>query len=184
MSKTSLKFSEHKCSVCCSLPAWSTLITAHENARIESVLKTGLFLVYGHRYESFSWAFREANMSSLEDQRTRHFEKFTQTCLKNNKFQKWFVRIKDSTDGVVTRKRKARFKPVYTRTASYARSAIPHMVKVANNQHKSDSHIRITLNSGQILVLKCLLTLVTMFRADYYLQGPWPYHITIVCLAS
>ena len=133
-------------------PAWSTLITAHESARIESVLKTGLFLVYGHRYESFSWALREANWSSLEDQRTRYFEKFTQNCLKNKKFQNWFVRMEDSTEGVVTRRRKARFKPVPTRTASYARSAIPQIVKVANNQHKSDSQIKITLNSGQILV--------------------------------
>ena len=97
-------------------PAWSTLITAHKSARIESVLKTGLFLVYGHRYECFSWALREANMSRLEDQRTRHFEKFTQSCLKKNKFQNWFVRMKDSTDGVVTRKHNARFKPVHTRT--------------------------------------------------------------------
>ena len=123
-------------------PAWSTLITAHESARIESVLKTGLFLVYGHRYESFSWALREANWSSLEDQRTRHVEKF----------QNWFVRMEDNTEGVVTRRRKHRFKPVHARTAAYARSAIPQMVKVANSQQKSDSQTRITLNSGQILV--------------------------------
>ena len=32
-------------------PAWSTLITAKESARIESVLKTGLYLVYGPRYQ-------------------------------------------------------------------------------------------------------------------------------------
>ena len=133
-------------------PAWSTLITAHESARIESVLKTGLFLVYGHRYESFSWALREANWSSLEDQRTRYFEKFTQNCLKNKKFQNWFVRMEDNTEGVVTRRRKQRFKPVHARTAAYARSAIPQMVKVANSQQKSDSQTRITLNSGQILV--------------------------------
>ena len=31
-------------------PAWSTLITARESASIESVLKTGLYLVYGPRY--------------------------------------------------------------------------------------------------------------------------------------
>ena len=100
----------------------------------------------------FSWALREANMSSLEDQRTIHFEKFTQNCLKNKKFQNWFVRMEDNTEGVVTRRRKQRFKPVHARTAAYARSAIPQMVKVANSQQKSDSQTRITLNSGQILV--------------------------------
>ena len=37
-------------------PAWSTLITQKESAPIESVLKTGLYLVYGQKYETFSWA--------------------------------------------------------------------------------------------------------------------------------
>ena len=100
----------------------------------------------------FSWALREANISSLEDQRTRHFEKFTQNSLKNKKFQNWYLRMEDNTEGVVKRRGKAHFKPVQTRTASYARSAIPQMVKVANNQHKSDSQIRIILNSVQIFV--------------------------------
>ena len=58
--------------------------------------------------------------------------------------------MEDSTDEEVKRKRKARFKPVHTRTASYARSAILQMVKVANNRHKSD--LQITLNSSQMLV--------------------------------
>ena len=35
-------------------PAWSTLITVLECARIESVLKTGLYLVYGDRYQNFN----------------------------------------------------------------------------------------------------------------------------------
>ena len=104
-------------------PAWSTLITAHESARIESVLKTGLFLVYGNRYESFLWALRESKMNSLEDQRRKHFERFTQNCLKNQKFQDWFVRTEVSMDRVATRRQKPFFKPVPTRTASYAKSA-------------------------------------------------------------
>ena len=52
-------------------PAWSTQITAVENTRIESVLKTGLYLVYGERYGSFSLGLAEANMSSLFKQRSR-----------------------------------------------------------------------------------------------------------------
>ena len=54
-------------------PAWSTLITARKNKQIKSVLKTGLYLVYGARYESFSWALSEANISSLQDQRSSVF---------------------------------------------------------------------------------------------------------------
>ena len=40
-------------------PAWSTLLTVLESARIESVLKTGLYLVYGERYQNFNWALKE-----------------------------------------------------------------------------------------------------------------------------
>ena len=113
-------------------PAWSTQLTAHESARIESVLKTGLYLVFGERYQSFSWALNEAHMSSMKDQRTRAFEKFTCDCLKNQKFQKWFAKTETDTEAVATRRQKPRFKPVPARTCSYARSAIPQMVMVAN----------------------------------------------------
>ena len=112
-------------------PAWSTLLTGKESSQIESVLKTGLFLVYGSRYESFSWALSESNMSSLRDQRKKIFERFTRNCIKNNKFSKWLVRT-DPAEGRTTRLAKPRFKPVPFRTASYARSAIPQMVKLAN----------------------------------------------------
>ena len=114
-------------------PAWSTQITAHESARIESVLKTGLYLVFGERYQSFSWALNEAHMSSMKDQRTQAFKKFTRDCLKNQKFQNWFAKTETDTQGVATRRHKPRFKPVPARTSSYARSAIPQMVKVANS---------------------------------------------------
>ena len=54
-------------------PAWSTQITAQENRMIEAVLKAGLYLVYGERYKSFSWALKEAKISSLKDQRSKKF---------------------------------------------------------------------------------------------------------------
>ena len=45
-------------------PVWSTLITEKKSAQIESVLKTGLYLVYGQKYESFLWGLRQANTLS------------------------------------------------------------------------------------------------------------------------
>ena len=68
-------------------PAWSTLLTKLESARIESVLKTGLYLVYGDRFQSFNWALKEAQMCSLEDQRLKMLKNFTRHCLSNNKFR-------------------------------------------------------------------------------------------------
>ena len=66
-----------------STPAWSTLLTAVERARIESDLKTGLFLVYGERDDYFIWALKQAQMFSLEKQRTKVFRTFTQDCMKS-----------------------------------------------------------------------------------------------------
>ena len=66
-----------------STPAWSTLLTAVESARIESDLKTGLFLVYGERDDYFIWALKQAQMFSLENQRTKVFRTFTQDCMKS-----------------------------------------------------------------------------------------------------
>ena len=113
-------------------PAWSTQITAQENRMIESVLKTGLYLVYGARYESFSWALNKAKISSLKDQRSKMFLTFTKNCIKNKKFNKWFVKY-DDRNSASTRLQKPRFKPVTTRTKAYAQSPIPQMIKVANS---------------------------------------------------
>ena len=62
-------------------PAWSTLLTGQESNKIESVLRTGLYLVYGERFKSFSWALREAKIFSMKEQRTRMFEKFTRNSI-------------------------------------------------------------------------------------------------------
>ena len=113
-------------------PAWSTLITQKESDQIESVLKTGLYLVYGQRYESFSWALRQANMSSLSEQRRKMFYNITKQCIKSTKFKKWFV-ISETPGGAVTRSKKTRFKPIPFRTQAFARSAIPQMIKLANS---------------------------------------------------
>ena len=55
-----------------AVPVWTTMLTKAEEDQIESVLKTGLFLIYGpHKYKSYKWALRESNMISLKDQRSR-----------------------------------------------------------------------------------------------------------------
>ena len=132
-------------------PAWSTLITGQESNRIESVLRTGLYLVYGERFVSFSWALREAKISSMKEQRRKMFEKFTIDCISSTKFRKWFVRTEGNT-GPVTRKQKPYFKPVPGRTQGFLRSAIPQMVKLANSPEFLASKKKIVLNSGQIVV--------------------------------
>ena len=128
-------------------PAWSTLITGQESNRIESVLRTGLYLVYGERFQSFSWALREAKMSSMKQQRRKFFEKFTRDCISSRKFRNWFVRTEENS-GPFTRKQKPLFKPVLGRTQGFLRSAIPQMVKLANSPGFLASKKKLILNSG------------------------------------
>ena len=135
-------------------PAWSTLLTVLESARIESVLKTGLYLVYGDRHQSFEWALKEAHMCSLAEQRTKMFKNFTKHCLQNRKFKNWFMRSdQEMRQGLITRQKTPTYKPVPYRTSSYGRSAIPQMVTVANGLRPQNARTEITLNSGQILVI-------------------------------
>ena len=133
-------------------PAWSTLLTVQESNQIESVLRTGLYLVYGERFQSFSWALREAKMRTQKEQRSRNFEKFTRDCLASRKFSNWFVRTEEEA-GVVTRRRKPNYKPIPARTQGFARSAIPQMVKLANSPSFVASKNKLVLNSGQVIVL-------------------------------
>ena len=135
-------------------PAWSSLLTVLESARIESVLKTGLYLVYGERYQNFNWALKESKMCTLEDQRKKMLTSFTKHCLQNNKFKNWFMREdQEDRQGVITRQRKQFYKPVIARTVAYARSAIPQMVRIANSLKQQNSPTEIVLNSGQTLVI-------------------------------
>ena len=136
-------------------PAWSTLITAKESARIESVLKTGLYLVYGPRYRSFSWALCEAKISSLSDQRSKMFYNFTKGCINNSKFRKWFALTEkqpsEEPTGAITRSKKPRFKPIPYRTQAFAKSAIPQMVILANSpEFEARKNILVT-KSGNII---------------------------------
>ena len=135
-------------------PAWSTQISARESSQIESVLRTGLYLVYGQRYLSFSWALRQAKMTTLKEQRSKMFVKFTKNCLSNPKFQKWFVKTDTSSNIRNTRRQKPRFRPIPARTRAYERSAIPQMVRVANSLKAPATKLtNIILNSGAVIVI-------------------------------
>ena len=132
-------------------PAWSTLLTGQESNRIESVLRTGLYLVYGERFQSFSWALREAKISTMKEQRTRMLRKFTRDGISSTKFRNWFVRTEDQSPA--TRIQKPWFKPVPGRTQGFLKSAIPQMVKLANSPGFLPSKKKLVLNSGQIVVI-------------------------------
>ena len=127
------------------------MITKAESNSIELFQKTGLYLIYGARFRSYTWALQQANMKTQAEQRNKLFEKFTRSCVNSKKFSKWFCRA-DKEKGMTTRSRKMRFKPVATRTQQYARSPIPQMVELANRL-KLPEGMSVKLNSGWIIMM-------------------------------
>ena len=95
-----------------AVPAWTTMLTKAEVRSIEAVQKTGLYLVYGARYRSYTWALQEAMMNTQAEQRKNIFEKFTRSCINSKKFSKWFCKT-DTREAMLTRSKKMQFKPIY-----------------------------------------------------------------------
>ena len=134
-----------------AVPAWTTMLTKSESKSIESVQKTGLYLIFGARFRSYTWALQEANMRTQVEQRRTLFKNFTKACVRSPKFSKWFCKS-DNTQLMTTRSRKVRFKPVPARTQQYANSPIPQMVELANKLGLSEA-MTLKLNSGKIIML-------------------------------
>ena len=122
-----------------------------ESRSIESVQKTGLYLIYGARYRSYSWALREAAMKTQAEQRSCILEKFTKSCMRSHKFSKWFCKA-ENTNLMTTRNKKLQFKPVAARTSQYAKSPIPQMVALANKLGITETR-SLKLKSGKIILL-------------------------------
>ena len=71
----------------------------NEGNSIEYMQKTALYLIYGARLRSYTWALGEANLKTQFDQRKTLFEQFTRSCINSKKFSKWFCRA-DNEQGV------------------------------------------------------------------------------------
>ena len=134
-----------------AVPAWTTMITKEESRRIESVQKTGLYLIDGSRFQSYTWALKQASMRTQSEQRAKLFEKFTRTCINSDKFSKWFCKA-ENPQAMTTRSRKMSFKPVPARTRAFANSPIPQMVALANKLGLPEAR-SLKLNSGNIIIL-------------------------------
>ena len=134
-----------------AVPAWTTMITQAESKSIESVQRTGLYLIFGAKFRSYTWALQEANMKTQAEQRSKLFEKFTRACLKSKKFSKWFCKT-EYNQAMTTRSRKTIFKPVPTRTKAYANSPIPQMVALANKMGLKEAR-SVQLNSGIVIMI-------------------------------
>ena len=135
-----------------AVPAWTTMLTKAESRSIEAVQRTGLYLIYGARFRSYTWALNEAKIKTQAEQRKNIFEKFTRSCINSSKFSKWFCKT-DTRQTRATRSRKMQFKPVHTRTKAFANSPIPQMVALAKKLGLRNKGNSLKLSSGKIIVI-------------------------------
>ena len=113
-----------------AVPAWDSLLTEREISQIEIVLKTGLRIICGQNYISFSSALIQVKMITMKEQRKNIVDKFVKKCLKNEKFSKWFVFDQKTIN---TRQKCNLYKTVPACTSAFDRSPIPVMTRIANN---------------------------------------------------
>ena len=77
-----------------AVPAWTTMISQAESRIIESVQKTGLYLIYGAKYRSYSWALKESAMKSQVEQRNSIFKNLLSLVLGARSSASGFVKLK------------------------------------------------------------------------------------------
>ena len=112
-----------------AVPYWGPLITKRESNMIERAFKTGLHIIYQEQYKTFTNALRLSKMKRLSSRRKDTIFKFIRRATANPKFESWF---QPNQQTYPTRRTKAKYKKVETRTVRYERSALPTMSKMTS----------------------------------------------------
>ena len=113
------------------VPAWDSLLTEQEKEDFERVLKTGLKIIWGQEYTTFSDILRKSSLRTMKQVREKIVNKFLRKTIKHSKFSKWFA--EDTSRRINTRAgNRTRFKPVPARKQFYVKSPIPSLTSLAN----------------------------------------------------
>ena len=110
--------------------AWESLLSSQERTDLERLLKVSLRIIWGQDYISYKQALSDSKLLNMQQTRDKTVNKFLRKSIKHPKFRKWFC-IQDKFQ-IETRRPRTTFKPVTTRTARYAKSAIPTLTNIAN----------------------------------------------------
>ena len=117
-----------------AVPVWHSSLTIADKLSIERVQKAALHVIFGHDYNSYSFACETANLLTLEERRNKLCKKFGFKAVKNVKHSKWFkVNRKISK----TRQKQPLFCPVVSRTTRFDKSPISYLTKLLNKHFKT-----------------------------------------------
>ena len=113
---------------CCVV--WHSSITVEESSSIERVQKTALRIILRGNFTDYKSALQLTGLDRLQDRRTKLSLTFAKKCLKNGKNEDLFpLNVKS----VNTRQHKKYF-VIPDRTEHLAKSAVPYLQGLLNNQ--------------------------------------------------
>ena len=108
---------------------WTAGLTKDDIRNIERVQKSACSIILGSRYTSYEEALTELNMKTLAERRKVLSMKFAKKANKHPIHRTWFAENNNIYD---TRIKKAKYKPVCTRTDKFMKSAIPYLTSLLN----------------------------------------------------
>ena len=114
-----------------AVPAWDCLLTVQERTNIERLLRTGLRIIWGEDFVSVDQVLKDSKLKTMQEARTKIVRRFVKKSIHHKKFKNWFCPQPETQ--IQTRSLKNQFKPVYSRTATFAKSAIPILTSIANS---------------------------------------------------
>ena len=114
-----------------SCVVWASSLTEQQITKLERIQKVALRIILGDSYQSYENALAITKLQTLHERRKDLCLKFAKKCLKNNRANDIFP-LNTVTD-TATRHREKYFVQM-ARTDRLAKSAVPYMQRLLNNQ--------------------------------------------------
>ena len=113
-----------------SCVVWHSAITQEETADLERVQKVCLRIILKQEYQTYEQALERTGLVTLEDRRSTLCLNFARKCVKNEA-TKYMFPMNPSGHNMVTREPE-KYKVQYARTDRLAKSTIPYLQKLLN----------------------------------------------------
>ena len=113
-----------------SCVVWHSSLTKGEIMDIERIQKVALRIIIKQEYTSYEYALKSCGLKTLSERRTDLSLRFAKKCTVNPKTTDMFPQTRQERKTRVTGK----FEVTRAKTGRLAKSAIPYMQKLLNNQ--------------------------------------------------
>ena len=129
---------------------WHSSLTQRNENDLERIQKAALKVILRERYQSYGDALTTLKIKSLKDRREELCLKFAKSCLKIEKFKKFFPLNKK--DHVMSMRNSEKFALEKCGSVRYRDSALPYMKRLLN-KYQSDKNklfkaISVPMNYG------------------------------------